>query len=43
MISVIVPEQFQGVSAFYEDFEEVDDAEVIYYLERLRKGMKRFG
>lgn len=43
VISVIIPEQFYGVGAFYEDFEEVDDDEVIYYLEKLRKEMKKTG
>ena len=43
VISVMIPEQFYGVGAFYEDFEQVDDDEVIYYLERLRKEMKRVG
>jgi putative phosphoribosyl transferase len=41
VISVIVPEQFYGLGAFYQDFEQVDDDEVIYYLERLRNGMKK--
>jgi putative phosphoribosyl transferase len=41
VISVLVPEVFYGVGAFYENFEEVTDDEVIYYLERLRKEMKK--
>lgn len=41
VISVIVPEQFYGVGAFYQDFEQVDDDEVIYYLEKLKKEMKK--
>jgi predicted phosphoribosyltransferase len=43
IISVIVPKHFFGVGAFYEDFEQVSDEEVIYYLERLRREMKKAG
>ena len=41
VISVLVPEQFYGVGAFYEDFEQVNDEEVIYYLQKLIKGMRK--
>ena len=41
VISLLVPDVFYGVGAFYENFEEVTDDEVIYYLERLRKKMKK--
>jgi len=43
IISVLVPKHFFGVGAFYEDFEQVSDEEVIYYLERLRREMKKTG
>jgi predicted phosphoribosyltransferase len=36
VVAVLVPEEFYGVGAFYDDFEQVDDDEVIYYLEKLR-------
>lgn len=37
VISILVPECFYGVGAFYEDFSEVTDTEVIYYLEKIKK------
>lgn len=43
VVAVLVPQVFYGVGAFYEDFEQVTDDEVIYYLERLRKEMKKVG
>ena len=35
IVVVYVPDQFYGVVAFYEDFEQVTDEEVIYYLEKM--------
>ena len=40
VISLLVPEEFYGVGAFYEDFEQVSDAEVIYLLNEIKKGKK---
>jgi predicted phosphoribosyltransferase len=37
VVTVMVPEVFYGVGAFYEDFEQVTDEEVMYYLEKLRE------
>jgi predicted phosphoribosyltransferase len=37
VIAVLVPEIFYGVGAFYEDFEQVTDEEVIFYLDKLRE------
>jgi putative phosphoribosyl transferase len=37
IVAVTIPEEFYGVGAFYEDFEEVSDEEVIYYLNKLRE------
>ncbi len=37
VIAVLVPESFSGVGAFYENFEQVTDVEVMDYLEKLRK------
>jgi len=37
VIAVLVPEEFYGVGAFYEDFEQVSDEEVIFYLDKLRE------
>ena len=42
IIVVYVPDQFYGVGAFYEDFEQVTDEEVIYYLEKMRE-LKKAG
>lgn len=35
MIAVLVPEEFYGVGAFYENFKQVSDEEVIYYLKKI--------
>jgi putative phosphoribosyl transferase len=37
VVAVLVPETFYGVGAFYEDFEQVSDEEVMYYLDRLKE------
>jgi putative phosphoribosyl transferase len=36
VIAVLVPESFSGVGAFYENFEQVSDEEVMAYLDKLR-------
>lgn len=40
VIAVLVPEEFFGVGAFYEDFEQVSDEEVLYYLDKLKEFKK---
>lgn len=42
VIAVIIPEEFYGVGAFYEDFEQVSDEEVMFYLDKLR-GLRKTG
>jgi predicted phosphoribosyltransferase len=42
VVVVLVPENFYGVGSFYEDFEQVSDEEVIYYLNKLRE-LKKAG
>ncbi len=37
VIAVMIPEEFYGVGAFYEDFNEVSDEEVMFYLDKLRE------
>jgi predicted phosphoribosyltransferase len=37
IIAVMIPEPFYGVGAFYEDFEQVSDDEVMFYLDQLRE------
>lgn len=37
VIAVLVPEEFYGVGAFYEDFSQVSDEEVMFYLDKLRE------
>ena len=37
VIAVLVPEEFLGVGAFYEDFRPVSDEEVMFYLDKLRE------
>jgi putative phosphoribosyl transferase len=36
VVAVMIPEEFHGVGAFYENFEQVSDEEVIFYLDKLR-------
>lgn len=42
VVSVLIPVQFYGVGAFYEDFEQVSDKEVLYYMNKLRE-LKKAG
>ena len=42
IVCPLIPEYFSGVGAFYENFEQVSDEEVIYYLEKLR-ALKKAG
>jgi len=42
VVAVIIPETFYGVGAFYEDFEQVSDEEVLYYLDKLKE-LKKAG
>ncbi len=37
VVAVVVPDEFYGVGYFYEDFEQVSDEEVIFYLDKLRE------
>lgn len=37
VVTVLVPEEFYGVGAFYEDFAQVSDEEVMSYLDKLRE------
>jgi predicted phosphoribosyltransferase len=37
VVAVLIPEIFYGVGAFYQDFEQVTDEEVMYYLDKLRE------
>jgi putative phosphoribosyl transferase len=40
VVAVMIPEIFYGVGAFYEDFEQVTDEEVMFYLDKLRELQK---
>ena len=40
VISVLAPSVFYGVGSFYENFREVDDNEVAYYLKKINKLVK---
>jgi putative phosphoribosyl transferase len=42
VVAVLIPQEFYGVGAFYHDFEQVSDEEVMYYLDRLRE-LKKAG
>lgn len=34
VVAVLIPEEFHGVGAFYEDFSQVNDEEVMFYLDK---------
>ena len=40
VVVVWVPESFYGVGSFYENFEQVTDEEVIFYLNKLKESKK---
>lgn len=40
IVTVISPEQFYGVGAFYQDFTQVTDDEVMFYLDKLKELQK---
>ena len=42
VVAVLIPEDFYGVGAFYEDFEQVSDEEVMHYLDKLKE-LKKTG
>lgn len=42
VVAVLIPEIFYGVGAFYDDFEQVSDEEVLYYLNKMRE-LKKTG
>jgi putative phosphoribosyl transferase len=42
VVAVFIPEIFYGVGTFYEDFEQVSDEEVVYYLDKLKE-LKKAG
>lgn len=37
VIVLLIPSEFYGVGAFYEDFRQVSDEEVMYYLNKLKE------
>lgn len=37
VVAVMVPDEFHGVGAFYEDFWQVSDEEVLFYLDKLKE------
>jgi len=37
IVALMIPDEFYGVGAFYNDFEQVSDEEVIFYLDKLRE------
>jgi putative phosphoribosyl transferase len=37
IICLLIPEYFAGVGAFYEDFQEVSDDEVMFYLDKMKE------
>jgi len=43
LVVVLIPEEFHGVGAFYENFEQVNDEEVMFYLDKWRREIKKAG
>ena len=43
LVILHIPEEFYGVGAFYENFDQVSDEEVIFYLNKWRMKMKKAG
>jgi len=41
VIACLIPWDFQGVGAYYEDFHQVSDEEVIYFLDKFSKEMRK--
>jgi putative phosphoribosyl transferase len=37
VVSVLIPEEFYRVGAFYDNFNEVSDEEVVFYLDKLNR------
>jgi len=37
VVAVLIPDEFYGVGAFYEDFGQVSDEEVLFYLDKWRE------
>jgi len=37
VVAIMIPEDFYGVGAYYKDFEQVSDEEVMFYLDKLRE------
>jgi putative phosphoribosyl transferase len=37
VVCLLIPDEFYGVGAFYENFEQVSDKEVLFYLDKLRE------
>jgi putative phosphoribosyl transferase len=37
VVALMIPEEFYGVGAFYENFGDVSDEEVMFYLDKLRE------
>jgi putative phosphoribosyl transferase len=40
VVAVMIPEEFYGVGAFYKNFNEVSDEEVMFYLDKLNRQKK---
>ncbi|MES1249716.1 MAG: phosphoribosyltransferase family protein [Chitinophaga rupis] len=43
LVVILIPEEFYGVGAFYENFEQVTDKEVMYYLDKWRREVMKTG
>ncbi|HTI07855.1 MAG TPA: phosphoribosyltransferase family protein [Puia sp.] len=43
LVVVLIPEEFYGVGDFYENFEQVTDDEVMYYLDKWRREVLKTG
>ena len=41
VVAIIIPAEFYGVGSFYEDFHDVSDEEVMYFLDKFKNENKR--
>jgi putative phosphoribosyl transferase len=41
VIAYLIPKEFTGVGAYYEDFHQVSDEEVIYFLDKFKNEKRR--
>jgi predicted phosphoribosyltransferase len=43
LVILLIPKEFYGVGAFYENFDQVSDEEVMYYLDKWKREIMKTG